>query len=68
MLILTDTYYLTFMNFRTIFVPSVKINSSPVFSPTGSVSPLCSIFVKNSKYQYKITLSISGRIKTTEIR
>ena len=57
-----------FLSFKISDKLSVKINSSPVFSPTGSVSPLCSIFVKNSKYQYKITLSISGRIKTTEIR
>jgi hypothetical protein len=42
---------------------SLTINSSPVFSPTGSVAPLCSIYVENERYRYKITISIAGRIK-----
>lgn len=47
---------------------SLTINSSPVFSPTGSVAPLCSIYVENERYCYKITISIAGRIKVTMIR
>jgi type IV fimbrial biogenesis protein FimT len=46
---------------------SFSINSSPVFSPTGSVSPLCSIYVANRDYRYKITISMAGRIKVAEI-
>ena len=46
---------------------SASINSSPVFSPCGSVSPLCSIHVKNEKHHYKITLSIAGRLKVSKI-
>lgn len=46
---------------------SLTINSSPVFSPTGSVAPLCSIYVRNERYCYKITISIEGRIKVAEI-
>ena len=47
---------------------SFSINSSPVFTPFGSVAPLCSIYVKNEISQYKITLSIAGRIKVAEIK
>lgn len=47
---------------------SLTINSSPVFSPTGSVAPLCSIYVENERYCYKITISIAGRIKVTTIK
>lgn len=46
---------------------AVGMNASPVFYPTGYVSPLCSITIKNEKYSYKITLSIAGRIKVTKI-
>lgn len=45
----------------------VSMNASPVFSPTGFVSPLCSVFVTDQKHRHKITLSMAGRIKVTEI-
>ncbi|MCP5102873.1 MAG: hypothetical protein GY950_05830 [bacterium] len=46
---------------------SVTTNRSPVFSPTGYASPLCSIYVENEYYRYKITLSMAGRIKVAKI-
>jgi len=42
-------------------------NASPVFYPTGSVSPLCSILIGNDSKRYKITISIAGRIKVVEM-
>jgi prepilin-type N-terminal cleavage/methylation domain-containing protein len=46
---------------------AVSMNASPVFFPTGFVSPLCSVSVKHGKSEYKITISIAGRIKVTKI-
>jgi prepilin-type N-terminal cleavage/methylation domain-containing protein len=46
----------------------VSMNASPVFSPTGFVSPLCSVHIKSEKHLYKITLSMAGRIKVTKIK
>ncbi len=57
----------TFLPFDVDEAVSLTINSSPVFSPTGYVSPLCSIYVKNEHYRYKITLSIAGRIKIVKL-
>lgn len=56
-----------FLPFEVDEKVSLTNNSSPVFSPLGYASPLCSIYVKNERYQYKITLSIAGRIKVAEI-
>ena len=58
----------TFLPFDVDEAVSITINSSPVFSPTGYVSPLCSIYLKNEHYRYKITLSIAGRVKVIEVR
>ncbi|NIM14261.1 MAG: hypothetical protein GTO45_19675 [Candidatus Aminicenantes bacterium] len=55
-----------FMHFDLEENVSFSINASPVFSPAGSVSPLCSIYVKNKIYSYKITISMAGRIKVME--
>jgi len=46
---------------------SYSINAAPVFSPTGSVSPLCSIYVANKDYRCKIAISIAGRINVTQL-
>jgi prepilin-type N-terminal cleavage/methylation domain-containing protein len=46
---------------------SLSINASPVFSPTGLASPLCTIYVENRHYKYKITLSSAGRIKVLKM-
>jgi Tfp pilus assembly protein FimT len=47
---------------------TVSINSSPVFYPNGNVSPLCSIVVENELCYYKVTISIAGRVKITEVK
>ena len=45
----------------------ITANASPVFSPTGSASPLCSIRVSNANYSRVITLSFAGRIKIKKL-
>jgi Tfp pilus assembly protein FimT len=43
------------------------MNASPVFSPFGTVSPLCSTYVDNTHYRYKISISMAGRILVTKL-
>lgn len=57
------TTWKPFMFFDVDVNVSLSINASPVFSPTGLASPLCSIYVENSHYKYKITISSAGRVK-----
>ena len=45
----------------------LQANNSPVFHPSGTVSNLASITISNSWGTYRITLAISGRIKTMKI-
>ncbi|MCP5049115.1 MAG: hypothetical protein GY940_18240 [bacterium] len=47
---------------------SFTMNAFPVFSPYGSVSPLCSVYVENEAYRYKITISMAGRIKVVRLK
>jgi prepilin-type N-terminal cleavage/methylation domain-containing protein len=42
----------------------IEANNSPIFHPAGTVSNMASIFVSNSWGRYKITIAITGRIKT----
>ncbi len=58
-----DKKWKEFLNFNPGEKVSISINSNPVFFPTGFVSPLCSIYVENENYKYKVTISIAGRIK-----
>jgi len=46
---------------------NITCNSSPVFNPKGSASPMCTIKVSNKMYSYKITLSFAGRIKVKKM-
>lgn len=46
---------------------NVEANNSPLFHPEGTVSNLASIYVFNSWGKYRITIAITGRIKTTPI-
>jgi prepilin-type N-terminal cleavage/methylation domain-containing protein len=46
----------------------VEANNSPVFYPEGTVSNLASLTVSNRWGTYKITLAISGRIKTVRLQ
>ena len=47
---------------------SISFSAFPVFQPNGSVSPLCSIHLKNSRHKFKTTLSIAGRIKVVKLQ
>ncbi len=46
---------------------TIQANNSPMFHPQGTVSGLASIYVSNSWGTYRITLSISGRIKVSRL-
>jgi competence protein ComGD len=45
----------------------VEANNSPIFHPEGTVSNLVTITVSNTWGSYKMTLAISGRIKTVKL-
>lgn len=45
----------------------VEANNRPTFHPNGNVSNLASIIVANSWGRHKITIAISGRIKTIKL-
>ena len=57
-----------FMRFDLEKEVYVYSNASPIFFPDGVIAPLCSILVENDLSSYKITISMAGRIKVTEIR
>jgi len=46
---------------------SIQANNSPTFHPEGTVSNLASIVIFNSWGKYRITLAITGRIKTVKL-
>ena len=46
---------------------TLQANNNPVFHPGGTVSNLASIIISNSWGAYRITLAISGRIKTVRL-
>jgi hypothetical protein len=60
-------YWKEFRSFQLDKAVSVSMNASPVFSPYGSVAPLCSVYVENVNYRYKITISMAGRIKVSQL-
>jgi prepilin-type N-terminal cleavage/methylation domain-containing protein len=43
----------------------VRSNNAPVFYPQGTVSNMATISVANSRGAYRITVAITGRIRTT---
>jgi prepilin-type N-terminal cleavage/methylation domain-containing protein len=43
---------------------TIRANNSPVFHPQGTVSNLASIYISNSWGEYRISIAISGRIKS----
>lgn len=61
------TVWVSFMTFELDKDVSVTINALPVFTGIGTVAPLCSIYVWNEHYRYKISLSSAGRIKVEEV-
>ena len=46
---------------------TIVANNAPVFGPDGAVSGLATILISNRWGSYKITLAITGRIKTTKL-
>jgi prepilin-type N-terminal cleavage/methylation domain-containing protein len=46
---------------------SLQANNTPVFTADGTVSGLATIYLFNSRGKYKITLAITGRIKSTRV-
>lgn len=42
----------------------VRANNAPVFHPQGTVSDLATISVSNARGSYRITVAITGRIRT----
>lgn len=51
---------------RTVALPGVLVraNNAPVFHPQGTVSDLASITVTNARGSYRITVAITGRVRT----
>jgi hypothetical protein len=43
---------------------TVRANNAPIFHPQGTVSDLASITIANARGSYRITVAITGRIKT----
>ena len=43
---------------------AVQANNAPIFHPQGSVSDLATISVSNARGGYRITVAITGRIRT----
>lgn len=54
---------------RTAVLPGVTVgaNNNPIFHPQGTVSSLATILVSNSWGSFRITIAITGRIKTTRV-
>jgi len=54
---------------RQAFLPGVEVraNNAPVFHPQGTVSDLASITVSNARGTYRITIAITGRIRTARL-
>jgi hypothetical protein len=46
---------------------SVSANNTPIFTPEGTVTGLATITVTNRWGGYRVTLAITGRVKTARI-
>jgi len=46
---------------------AVRANNNPIFHPQGTVSNLATINVSNRHGAYRITIAITGRIRTTRV-
>lgn len=51
---------------RAVLLPRVVVqaNNAPVFHPGGTVSGLATITVSNAQGSYRITVAITGRVRT----
>ena len=45
---------------------TVRANNAPVFHPQGTVSGLATVTVANARGSYRITVAITGRIRTVK--
>jgi len=52
---------------RSLEGVSVSATNSPVFTPEGTVAGLATVTLTNGWGAYKITVAITGRIKTTRL-
>lgn len=52
---------------RTIEGVSISATNSPVFTPEGGVAGLATVTVSSAWGAYKVTVAITGRIKTTRL-
>jgi hypothetical protein len=54
---------------RAVPLPGVAVraNNAPIFHPQGTVSGLATIVVSNARGAYRITVAITGRIRTVRI-
>jgi Tfp pilus assembly protein FimT len=52
---------------RSVDGVRVEANNTPLFTAQGTVGSLATITIANSWGAYKITMAISGRIKTTRV-
>jgi Tfp pilus assembly protein FimT len=54
---------------RAVTLPGVLVrsNNAPIFHPQGTVSDLATIVVSNARGGYRITVAITGRLKTVRI-
>ena len=59
----------TWRTARTASLPGVAVwaNNSPVFHPQGTISDMASITVSNTGGSYRITIAITGRVRTTRV-
>jgi len=62
-----DGTWESFMDFDPGEDVTISINASPVFSPEGYITPLCSVYVNCCAEQYKVSVSLAGRIKVIEL-
>ena len=51
---------------RSVPLPGVVVqaNNAPIFHPQGTVSDMATIVVSNARGSYRITVAITGRIRT----
>jgi prepilin-type N-terminal cleavage/methylation domain-containing protein len=45
---------------------TVRANNAPIFHPQGTVSGLATVTVSNARGSYRITVAITGRIRTVK--
>ncbi len=59
----------TWRTARAVALPGVRVqaNNSPIFHPQGTVSNLATVTVSNAQGTYRVTVAITGRIRTVRV-